>query len=166
MASFVYDVLWTNTLGNTGVAYDLDASTGAIYMDLLDIGTTGPYTPAADTDTTRANIGTGGDEVFFGKSTPETCSGTFTLTAGGSGTNGIVVYNNTTSPVATFTGLDGDLDAISLYWAAAGPTVDTDYKLICYFDSGTGIGSTLVSADVDVTFDTGTNKIFRIVSGA
>ena len=145
--SAIYDNFFEDTFTNTA-AIDLTATTPVEVYIALSSDAPNYQTDEIKTDVTAL---TGG--AF------QVCTGTFTLTKAGDGSGGSIAYDNTTTQ--QFTGVTGTLDYVHLGWSG---DTGTNITLICAFDSGTGFGSTLTSADVDITFDTGANKIFKITS--
>lgn len=143
--SAIYDILFENSLTNAEAI--VLTTTAQIFIALSD------DPPNYGSDTAKGDVAALSGGAF------QACTGTFSLTGGGDGTGGAVTYDNTATQ--QFTGVTGDLDFVHLGWSG---NSGTDITLICAFSSGTGFGSTLTSADVDITFDTGTNKIFKITS--
>jgi hypothetical protein len=146
--SAIYDNFFEDTFTNTA-AIDI-TTTAQVYIALSDDQPNYQLDSAGETHVSPL-VG-GGFQA---------CVGTFTLTkAGGTGGGDITYANNNSSP-QQFTGVTGTLSYVHLGWTG---NTGTNITLICAFSSGTGFGSTLSSADVDITFDTGTNKIFKITS--
>jgi hypothetical protein len=144
--SAIYDILFENSLTNTEAINLTATGPVQVYIALSN------DPPDYGLDTAKSDVSpiTNGDFQI--------CTGTFSLTGSGS-TDGIVTYDNATTQ--QFLNVSGTLSYVHLGWSG---NSGTDITLICAFSSGTGFGSTLSSADVDITFDTGTNKIFKITS--
>ena len=146
--SAIYDNFFEDTFTNTA-AIDI-TTTAEVYIGLSDDD---PNYQTDETAESHVTTITGGDF--------QECVGTFSLTKAGTTSIGDITYANDNSSAQSFTGVTGTLDYVHLGWSG---NSGTNITLICAFSSGTGFGSTLTSADVDITFDTGTNKIFKITS--
>ena len=144
--SAIYDNFFEDTFTNTA-AIDI-TTTAQVYIGLSEDD---PNYQTDETAESHVTTITGGDF--------QQCAGTFSLTKAGDASGGSITYDNTETQ--QFTGVTGILNYVHLGWSG---NSDTNITLICAFSSGTGFGSTLTSADVDITFDTGTNKIFKITS--
>ena len=144
--SAIYDNFFEDTFTNTA-AIDI-TTTAQVYIGLSEDD---PNYQTDETAESHVTTITGGDF--------QQCAGTFSLTKAGDASGGSITYDNTETQ--QFTGVTGILNYVHLGWSG---NSGTNITLICAFSSGTGFGSDLTSADVDITFDTGTNKIFKITS--
>jgi hypothetical protein len=145
--SAIYDNFFEDTFTNTA-AINLTA-TGPVEV-YIALSNDAPNYQTDENETHVTALTGGGFQI---------CGGTPSLTKGGDASAGSITYDNPTTQ--SFTGVTGTLNYVHLGWSG---NSGTNVTLICAFSSGTGFGSTLTSADVDITFDTGANRIFKITS--
>lgn len=147
--SAIYDNFFEDTFTNTA-AINI-TTTAEVYIALSNDAPNYQTDESGEASAGQVTTITGGDF--------QQCAGTFSLTKAGDASGGSITYDNTETQ--QFTGVTGILNYVHLGWSG---NSGTNITLICAFSSGTGFGSDLTSADVDITFDTGTNKIFKITS--
>lgn len=81
-------------------------------------------------------------------------------------TSGALGSKTTTAGVAdaadfTYTAVSGDQSEALVIWSDTGGASSTD-PLIAYIDSGTGLPVTPNGGDINVVWDSGANKIFKL----
>jgi len=119
---------------------DIDWVNDTIKLYLID---TADYTVSIDVDEFADDVTTAGKVA------------TATLT-GNSATLGVA---NATSPTV-FSSVTGDVSEALVLWKDTG--TQSTSPLIAYIDGATGLPVTPNGGDINVTWDTGANKIFKL----